>query len=94
MKLNEYKNPNKSDEHFQAIYNSCNKLFASPVFHVLQLDEYYDTPDGQLKNKIYGYFSWFLKTVVEVYHFSFFKTVINFTITNTCKFKKQRSPKI
>lgn len=40
-----------SVEHFHAIYDSCNELFGPPVSHVLQLDEYYDTPDGQLKKQ-------------------------------------------
>src|ERR1700749_4957749 len=53
MKLNELeiKIQINSEEHFQEIYESCNKLFGSPTSHVLQLDEYYDTPDGQLKKQ-------------------------------------------
>ncbi len=53
MKLNELeiKIQINSDAHFQAIYDSCNKLFGAPVSHVLQLDEYYDTPDRQLKKQ-------------------------------------------
>lgn len=53
MKLNELeiKIQVSSDEHFQSIYNSCKELFGPPVSHVLQLDEYYDTPDGQLKKQ-------------------------------------------
>lgn len=53
MKLNELeiKIQISSEEHFQAIYESCNKLFGPPVSHVLQLDEYYDTPDRQLKKQ-------------------------------------------
>lgn len=53
MKLNELeiKIQIGSEELFHAIYESCNKLFGSPTSHVLQLDEYYDTPDGQLKKQ-------------------------------------------
>lgn len=53
MKLNELeiKIQISSKEHFQAIYDSCTKLFGPPASHVLQLDEYYDTPDGQLKKQ-------------------------------------------
>lgn len=53
MKLNELEIKIKitSKEHFQAIYESCNKLFGSPISHLIQLDEYYDTPDGQLKKQ-------------------------------------------
>lgn len=53
MKLNELeiKIQIDSEEHFHAIYESCNKLFGAPISHVLQLDEYFDTPDGQLKKQ-------------------------------------------
>lgn len=53
MKLNELeiKIQIGSNEHFQAIHDSCKKLFGAPTSHVLQLDEYYDTPDGQLKKQ-------------------------------------------
>jgi adenylate cyclase class IV len=53
MKLNELeiKIQISSEEHFRAIYDSCNKLFGPPISHVLQLDEYYDTADGQLKKQ-------------------------------------------
>lgn len=53
MKLNELeiKIQINTNEHFQAIYDSCNQLFGPPTSHVLQLDEYYDTPDGQLKKQ-------------------------------------------
>lgn len=53
MKLNELeiKIQINSDEHFQAIYDSCIILFGPPISHVLQLDEYYDTTDGQLKKQ-------------------------------------------
>lgn len=51
MKLNELEIKIKinSEEHFQAVYNSCYEFFGSPVSHLNQLDEYYDTPDRQLK---------------------------------------------
>ena len=53
MKLNELEIKIKinSEEHFQALYDTCNKLFGPPVSHLLQLDEYYDTSDGQLKKQ-------------------------------------------
>jgi adenylate cyclase class 2 len=53
MKLNELeiKIQINSEEHFHEIYESCNKLFGLPISHLLQLDEYYDTPDGQLKKQ-------------------------------------------
>lgn len=53
MKLNELeiKIQIDSEEHFQAVYDSCNKLFGPPTSHMLQLDEYYDTSDGQLKKR-------------------------------------------
>lgn len=53
MKLNELeiKIQIESEEHFHAIYESCNKLFGAPISHMLQLDEYFDTPDGQLKKQ-------------------------------------------
>lgn len=53
MKLNELeiKIQISSEAHFQIIYDACNKLFGAPISHVLQLDEYYDTPDGQLKKQ-------------------------------------------
>lgn len=53
MKLNELeiKIQISSEEHFQAIYDSCNRLFGPAISHVFQLDEYYDTPDGQLKKQ-------------------------------------------
>lgn len=40
-----------SEERFQNIYHLCNKLFGPPASHLLQLDEYYDTMDRQLKNQ-------------------------------------------
>lgn len=53
MKLSELEIKIKidSEEHFHAIYEACNKLFGAPTSHVRQLDEYYDTPDGQLKKQ-------------------------------------------
>lgn len=53
MKLNELeiKIQISSEDHFQLIYKACNRLFGEPISHVLQLDEYYDTPDGQLKKQ-------------------------------------------
>ena len=53
MKLNELeiKIQIGSEDHFQAVHDSCNRLFGAPISHVLQLDEYYDTPDGQLKKQ-------------------------------------------
>jgi len=33
------------------VYATCHKLFGPPSSHGLQLDEYYDTPDGQLKKQ-------------------------------------------
>src|SRR5690242_18346563 len=53
MKLSELEIKIKIDteEHFQTIYDSCNKLFGPAISHVRQLDEYYDTPDGQLKKQ-------------------------------------------
>lgn len=53
MKLNELeiKIQILSEDHFQSVYDSCNRLFGAPISHVLQLDEYYDTLDGQLKEQ-------------------------------------------
>ena len=53
MRLNELeiKLQIDSEKHFETIYDSCVKLFGPPTSHVLQLDEYYDTPDGQLKKQ-------------------------------------------
>lgn len=53
MKLNELeiKIQISLEDQFQTIYDSCNQLFGAPISHVLQLDEYYDTPDGQLKKQ-------------------------------------------
>ncbi len=53
MKLNELEIKIKIDsqEQFQRVFDLCNQLFGQPTSHVLQLDEYYDTPDGQLKKQ-------------------------------------------
>lgn len=53
MKLNELeiKIAFDSEEHFQQVYDICHQLFGPPISHFLQLDEYYDTPDGQLKKQ-------------------------------------------
>jgi adenylate cyclase class 2 len=53
MKLNELEIKIKieSDVHFHKVYERCNQLFGSPISHFSQLDEYYDTPDGQLKKQ-------------------------------------------
>ncbi len=53
MKLNELevKISICSDEHFKKVHDICNQLFGPPSFHLLQLDEYFDTPDGQLKKQ-------------------------------------------
>lgn len=40
-----------SEEHFQKVYAACNELFGAERFRFKQLDEYYDTPDGQLKKQ-------------------------------------------
>lgn len=40
-----------SEEHFQQVFEVCDQLFGSPSSHLLQLDEYYDTSDGQLKKQ-------------------------------------------
>lgn len=53
MRLNELeiKISIDSDDHFQQIYEKCIKSFGPPISHLKQLDEYYDTPDGQLKKQ-------------------------------------------
>lgn len=53
MKLNELeiKISINTEEHFRQLHDACNQLFGPPSSHVLQLDEYYDTPDGQLKKQ-------------------------------------------
>lgn len=40
-----------SGEHFKQVYDKCNKLFGPLTSHLRQLDEYFDTPDGQLKKQ-------------------------------------------
>lgn len=53
MKLNELEIKLKieSEELFQIIYETCLEFFGPPQSHVSQLDEYYDTPDKQLKKQ-------------------------------------------
>lgn len=53
MKLNELeiKIAIGSDEHLERVYETCTKLFGLPINHLKQLDEYFDTPDGQLKKQ-------------------------------------------
>ena len=53
MKLNELEIKISIDtsELFKQVYDTCNKLFGPPTSHLIQLDEYYDTPDGRLKNQ-------------------------------------------
>lgn len=50
MKLTELEIKIKIDskDHFQQIFAACKKAYGPPLSHVLQLDEYYDTPDRQL----------------------------------------------
>ncbi len=40
-----------SDKRFEQVYDTCNQLFGSPISHLKQLDEYFDTLDGQLKKQ-------------------------------------------
>lgn len=53
MKLNELeiKLQISSEEHFETIFDACKNIFGPPISHFLQLDEYYDTSDGQLKKQ-------------------------------------------
>lgn len=53
MKLNELeiKIQIVSEDDFQKVYARCKELFGPPASHVLQLDEYYDTQDGQLREQ-------------------------------------------
>lgn len=53
MKLNEMeiKIQIDSNEDFERVYHACNELCGAPISHVLQLDEYYDTPDRQLRKQ-------------------------------------------
>lgn len=53
MKLNELeiKLQIKFEEHFHVIHDNCNLFLGPPISHTLQLDEYYDTSDGQLKKQ-------------------------------------------
>lgn len=38
-----------SEENFEKTYSLCVQSFGPPISHLKQLDEYFDTPDGQLK---------------------------------------------
>lgn len=40
-----------SDKQFNQVFDQCNQLFGPPTSHLKQLDEYFDTPDGQLKKQ-------------------------------------------
>ncbi len=40
-----------SEELFKNTYEACTQLFGPPVNHFVQLDEYYDTLDGQLRKQ-------------------------------------------
>lgn len=53
MKLNEMeiKIQIGSEEHFRKVFDACNALCGAPLSHVLQMDEYYDTADGQLRKQ-------------------------------------------
>lgn len=53
MKLNEMeiKIALNSEENFQKIFQTCQSLFGPPLSHIHQLDEYFDTPDRQLKKQ-------------------------------------------
>lgn len=53
MKLNELEIKIKLDssDHFQKVYETCQKLFGRPTAHLVQLDEYFDTSDKQLKKQ-------------------------------------------
>lgn len=53
MKLNELeiKIALDSEEHFQKVYAACHQEFGSESSHIKQLDEYYDTPDSQLRKQ-------------------------------------------
>lgn len=53
MKLNELeiKIAIESQAHFQQVYERCRRAFGNPSSHFIQLDEYYDTPDRQLKKQ-------------------------------------------
>lgn len=53
MRLNELeiKIQIDTEERFLKVYNTCCALFGPPHSHALQLDQYYDTLDGQLKKQ-------------------------------------------
>lgn len=40
-----------SDEDFKQVYEQCTQLFGPSRSYLKQLDEYFDTPDGQLKKQ-------------------------------------------
>ena len=53
MKLNELemKIQLESEDHFQSVFDRCEKVFGPPVSQMRQLDKYYDTSDSQLKKQ-------------------------------------------
>lgn len=40
-----------SQKHFQEVFDACTRMYGPPTSHDLQLDNYYDTGDGQLKKQ-------------------------------------------
>lgn len=40
-----------SPQHFKEVFETCQKLYGAPTSHLLQSDEYYDTPDRELQQK-------------------------------------------
>lgn len=40
-----------SHKHFQEVFDACTQLYGPSTSHVWQLDNYYDTSDGQLKKQ-------------------------------------------
>jgi predicted adenylyl cyclase CyaB len=53
MRLNELeiKIAVPSEEQFKQVYKICRELLGDPISHFKQLDEYFDTPDDQLKHQ-------------------------------------------
>ena len=53
MRLNELEIKIKieSETLFKKVFDACNQLCGRPITHFFQLDEYYDTPDEQLKQQ-------------------------------------------
>lgn len=53
MRLNELeiKIAIDSEDNFKQVYENCCQLFGPPISYLKQLDEYYDTPDCQLKKQ-------------------------------------------